>query len=343
MAAEVSSSPLPMPGNAEQLRTMTVAARLYHVQGIRQRDIAQRLGVSQARVSRLLRHAQDCGIVRTVLMVPEGLHPDLEEQIEEGYGVAEVHVVEAPNGDGSLPFVLGRTAAHFSSAGALMGQVVGFTSWSTTLQEMAGALEGSLSRAGVRYVVETLGDLGSPRSQHAAARSTQRFAGVLGAEPVFLRTPGVVTTAALREAAMGDQHVRRALLLLDQLDVAFVGVGPPGLHSRLRTGGHFFSSEQIAEVTASGAVGQLNQRFIDASGAPVRTQLDDLVVGLTLDQLRRARRRVVVAGGEPKHAAIAAALRGGWVHTLLTDLRTARYLAAQLGREQPLATVRSEA
>ena len=93
------------------------------------------------------------------------------------------------------------------------------------------------------------------------------------------------------------QSSRAALALLDELDVAFVGVGPPGLHSTLRTGDSFFTAEQVAEVEALGAVAQLSQRFLDAEGQPVVTPLDDLVVGVTLKQLKNARRRVVIAGG----------------------------------------------
>ena len=327
----------PAATNAEQLRLMSVAARLYHVQEIRQRDIAERLGVSQARVSRLLRQAQDHGIVRKVLLVPEGLHPELEERIEEAYGLSEVYVVEVPGGDDAVPHTLGRTAAQFYPTGTLSGAVTGFTSWSTTLQEMALALDVSLPRSSTEYVVEMLGDLGSPEQQHTAARATQRLAQVVGAEAVFLRTPGVFRTARLRDAAVTDAHVQRALGLLDRLDVAFVGVGPPGLHSALRAGDNYFSAEQLRELDSLGVAGQLNQRFIDSDGHPVPTPLDGLVVGLTLDQLAAARRRVVVAGGTSKHAAIAAALRGGWVDSLMTDVGTARYLARHVER-RPLST-----
>lgn len=320
----------PMEVGAAQLRTMLVAARLYYVQEVRQRDIAERLGISQAGVSRLLRQAQDFGIVRTVLRIPEGLHPDLEEQIEQGYGVTEVHVVEVPAGDAAISYALGWAAAHFFSIGTQLGPTLGFTSWSTTLQEMSAALNETLQRSGVKRVVEMLGDLGSPHRQHAAARSTQRLADRLGAESVFLRTPGVFSSGKLRDAALRDTHVNRALRLLDSLDVAFVGVGPAALHSALRSGDNYFTAEQLAELKAFGVVGQLNQRFIDASGRAVKTPLDDLVVGVTLEQLSHARRRVVIAGGRSKHAAIAAALRGGWVDSLMTDIETARYLVAQL-------------
>jgi DNA-binding transcriptional regulator LsrR (DeoR family) len=316
--------------STELLKAMSVAARMYYVQEIRQRDIAARLGVSQARVSRLLSQAQEFGVVRTMLRIPEGLHPELEEQIEQGYGLQDVHVVEVPAGNEALPYALGWAAAHFLSVGILTGPVVGFTSWSTTLQEMASAFDETLPRSGVQHLVEMLGDLGSPALQHAAARSTQRLAQVLDAEPTFLRTQGVVATPALRETALCNHHVQKALALLDELDVAFVGVGPPGLHSTLRTGDSFFTAEQVAEVEALGAVAQLNQRFLDAEGQPVVTPLDDLVVGVTLKQLKNARRRVVIAGGRSKCAAITAALRGGWVDTLMTDLSTARHLVRNL-------------
>lgn len=285
--------------------------------------------MSQARVSRLLRQAQEVGLVRTVLRVPEGLQPDLEEQIEIGYGVKEVHVVEVPPDDAMIPYALGETAARIFVEGTLLGAVLGFTSWSTTLQEMTNALSDQTPRTGVRHVVEMLGDLGSPSLQHAATRSTQRLAAVLGAEAVFLRTPGVMATPTLRDSALVDSHVRRALELLDAVDVAFVGVGPPGLHSSLTAGDNFFTAEQIAAVEALGAAGQLNQRFFDAAGQPLDTPLDDLVVGVTVEQLRKARRRVVVAGGTAKHAAISAALRGGWVDVLVTDVHTARAVLAE--------------
>lgn len=310
----------------DALRLTALVARLYNVHGVRQREIGSRLGMSQARVSRLLRQADELGIVRTVVAVPEGLHPELEEAVEHQYGVPAVHVVEVPPGVGDLAPVLGAAAARQLRDALVQAHTVGFTSWSRTLQAMAAALQ-PVPRPGTRYVVEMLGDLGSPALQHAAARSTQAMAMALGAEPVFLRTPGVAATPELGKAAVADLHVQRALGLLDNLDVAFVGVGPPAVHSELQAGDSYFSPAQLSELRAGGAVSQLNQRFLTASGKPLLTPLDDLVVGSTLDQVASARRRLVVAGGQDKQEAIAAALRGGWIDLLITDVDTARYLA----------------
>jgi DNA-binding transcriptional regulator LsrR (DeoR family) len=311
-------------GGRDQLRLMTMASRLYHEHDIRQRDIATRLGISQPRVSRLLAPAEEQGIVRTVVVAPEGIYPETEEVLEDAYGLRECHVVEVLGGDDAVPRQLGGAAARYLNEATLWGPHVGFTSWSTTLREMVRALD-PVRRSGVTDVVEMLGDLGPPVLQHEAGYATLRLARLLGAEPVLLRAPGVLATPALREAVLHDAHVTRALRMLDRLDVAFVGMGPADFHGPL-VEDNFFSAAQLADVRASGAVGQINQRFIDVRGEVLPTPLDDLVVAITPDQLRAAGTRVLVAGGTSKWAPLRATLRGGWVDVLVTDLASARYL-----------------
>lgn len=301
----------------DTLPLSALVARLDHVHYVRQHEIGLRLRMSQARVSRLLRQAEELGIVRTVVAVPEGMYPALEEAVEDRFSVPEVHVVDVPPG-ADIPTTLGRAAAR-QIVDVLSGaSTVGFTSWSTTLQAMAYAVP-EQSRTASRLVVEMLGDLGSPALQHTATRSTQAMARGPGAAPVFLRTPGVSASPALRSAALRDHHVQRALGLLEDLDVAVAGVGLAAAHSQLAAGDSYFSPAQLAEVRRAGAAGQLNQRFLDESGRALATELDGLVVGVSLPQLAAARRRVVVAGGTDKHIPLRAALRAGWIDLLVTD------------------------
>ncbi len=142
----------------------------------------------------------------------------------------------------------------------------------------------------IRQVVETLGDLGSPMLQHEADVATLQIAQAFDAETVFLRAPGVLPTAELRQAAMSDAHLRKALKQLDEVDIVLVGIGPADFHGPLEESDNFFTRDQLKAVRAAGAVGQLHQRFIDSRGQPVQTPLDDLVIGISLDQLRNAGR-----------------------------------------------------
>lgn len=310
----------------EQLLQITTAARLYHIHRVRQSEIARRLGISQAGVSRLLRLAEEEGIVRTVVIPPEGLHPDLEEGLVEACSLSRAIVIDTGPDEGDIPHILGTAAARYL-APEISGGVVGFTSWSVTLREMARMFP-SMPGCGVTHVVETLGDLGSPLMQHEAALSTLQMAKSLGAEAVFLRTPGVVASAALRDAALADAYVRRAQELLDKVDLVFAGVGPADFHGAIAPHDNYFSAAQLAEVREAGAAGQFHQRFFDRNGQPLDNSLETQVMGMNLDQLRRAGRRFVVAGGRTKHTAIAAALAGGWIDTLVTDVASANYLLA---------------
>jgi len=311
----------------DQLRLMTRAARLHHIQGARQVEIAEKMGISQAGVSRLLRMAEEHGIIRKIVVPPAGLYPDLEDGLAEAYGLDSVYVVDIGTTEDGVAQILGAAAARCLSRELDGGPVLGFTSWSTTLREMARLIE-PWPRSQIRHVVETLGDLGSPMLQHEADVATLQMAQAFEADATFLRAPGVVATAALRNAALADTHIRRALRQLDEVDIVLVGVGPADFHGPLEESDNFFTHEQLAEVRAAGAVGQLHQRFIDRKGQPVDTPLDDLVVGITLDQLRNAGRRIAVAGGADKHEALAAALAGEWIDVLVTDFNSAKYLLA---------------
>ncbi len=311
--------------DTQQMRLITRVARLHHMQGLRQAEIAETLEISQASVSRFLALAEEQGIVRTIVVPPEGLYPDLEDGLAEAYGLQAVYVVDITTRESGIEQILGAAAAQYLSGEVLEGPVLGLTSWSTTLREMARQLS-SQNNSSITRVVELLGDLGSPRLQHDAALATQQVARAFDAEAIYLRTPGVMPSAALRTIALADAHVKAALKLMNSVDVAFVGVGPADFHGPLEPGDNFFTAQQLADVRAAGAVGQLHQRFINAKGEAVMTALDDYVVGITLDQLRKVPRKIVVAGGAAKHAALAAALNGKWIDILVTDVNSANYL-----------------
>jgi DNA-binding transcriptional regulator LsrR (DeoR family) len=318
-----------MASDVDHQRLMIKVARLYHTHGMRQTDIASRLQISQSRVSRLLSQAEEAGIVRTVVAVPPHIHSDLEEQVEKRYDVGEVHVVDAVSTDERE---LGRDLAHAMASllqdATFEAPTIGFTSWSQTLRTTVDALQPLRTRT--ERVVEMLGDLGPPELQHDAARSTQRLATLTGGQPVFLRTPGVVTDGGLRDLVLErDLYVRQALEHLDGLDLALVGIGACEVDPALRSGDNFFTDQQFAQMRELGAVGEVCLHFLDAEGQPVVGGLDDLVVGVTRDQLRGAKRRWAVAGGARKHAAVRAALVGGWVDTLVTDSETAAYLVSE--------------
>ncbi len=321
---------LPSSTGAEsiQLRLVAQVAWRYHVRGLKQSEVAESLGLSQSRVSRLLEEAVGCGIVRTTVRVPPGLQLELEQALVETFGLREALVFDVPDSQDEMRLVrdLGLVLAGYLQENPLVGDVIGFTSWSRTLREAVRALE-SPARTPARYVVEMLGDVGPPEIQHEAAEVTQQLARITGAQPRFLRVPGVVTSPELRHTILeNDSYAQESLGLLDRIDEALVGIGTCSIDAPLRPGGNFFTRAQFVHAIKLGAVGQVNLRFIDRDGNSVSSELDDLIIGVTVEQLRACQRTIGVGGGPSKHAAIRGALVGGWVNTLVTDVVTAQQL-----------------
>jgi DNA-binding transcriptional regulator LsrR (DeoR family) len=265
--------------------------------------------------------------------VPAGLHLDLEHALTEAYGLRGVHVFDLPavTDEAQLLSDLGHLLAAYLEENPLTGDVIGVTSWSRTLKEAVRVL-GDSSATRASSVVELLGDVGPPEAQHEAAEVTQSLARVTGAQARFLRMPGVVGSVEIRHTLLDhDAHARETLGLLDRIDEALVAIGTCTVDPPLRAGENFFTHSQLAEAQRLGAVGQVNLRFIDAAGEPVASELDDLVIGVSLKQLKACPRTIAVAGGPSKHAAIYSAIAGGWVNTLVTDVDTAAYLLERSG------------
>ena len=178
----------------------------------------------------------------------------------------------------------------------------------------------------VDKVVQVVGGMGDPRVQLQATRLLSLLAGATGADPVLMPAPSLLGTAAARESLVADPTVRSVMDLWSQLTVLLVGIGSVDPSPLLRESGNALPEAEQDALRAAGAVGDVCLRFFDANGAPVHTAVDDRLVGIDVDRIRAIGRRVAVAGGRRKLAAIRAALLGGWMNVLVTDVATAQAL-----------------
>lgn len=315
--------------NTVDLRLMSKVSALYYLQDLKQRQIAERLHLSRPKVSRLLQAARDRGIVQISVSPPKGSFIDLEVELENRYGLEEVLITaadfQAANGTAAFrKRQIGAAAAQYLRRTVEDGDVLGIT-WGTTLQAMMGALQ-PVSTSGV-HVVQTLGGVGPPEAEAHAADLSRRLAQRLGGRLTGLPTPGIVDSVAARDVLLADRHTQAALDLFPNISAAYVGIGALATNP-IFTDDSAVSDATYDELVASNAVGDIALRFFDAEGQPVRTPLDDRLIGITLDQLGTVDRVVGVAGGPQKIDAVLGALRGRLIDVLVTDHETAQAVAA---------------
>jgi DNA-binding transcriptional regulator LsrR (DeoR family) len=310
----------------DRMPLLTKVARMYHEQGMRQPEIAERLHVSQSRVSRLLKEAVAIGVVRTIVVAPSGVHPELEDAVRDRYGLSDVVVAEPPADDEkSVISALGTAGAAYLETTLTASDRVGISSWSSTLLATVDSMSPRTVRT-AGEIVQVIGGVGKPGVQVQATHLTDRFARVTRATPRFLPAPGIVASRAVRDGLLADPYIADLSQAWDDLSVVLAGIGSLQPSPLLADSGNAVSEGDMAALRSHGAVGDICLRFFDAEGGVVETELDDRVVGIDRQTLRSVPRVVGIAGGERKIEAIRAAVRGHWIDVLITDLATARKL-----------------
>ena len=309
--------------DTDHLRLITKVARMYHQGGVRQPQIAEQLHISQPRVSRLLKQASDLGIVQVSVISPPGIHSELEERLERRYGVRDVVLADTDPtaSDEELLRAIGAAGAVYLDATLTGGDRIGVSSWSETLLATVDSMRPRKTQV-AQQVVQAIGGVGSATSQTYATRLAERLALLTGAEVVFLPAPGLTATSAARDALLTDSTISEVLGLYPHLTMVLAGIGSLEPSPLLRESGNAIGEQDQQMLRAAHAVGDVCLRFFDEGGSAVASALDARVLGIGRDTLRAVPRVVGMAGGARKFTAIRAALLGGWVDVLVTDLAT---------------------
>ncbi|MFJ6693156.1 sugar-binding transcriptional regulator [Streptomyces sp. NPDC091294] len=318
--AAASSTP-----SADHVRLLVKVARMYHERGLRQPEIAAHLNMSQPRVSRLLKEAVDRGVVRTVVVSPEGVHAELEDALTERYGLRDTVVVEVEGAGADVIPALAAATATYLDATLKGGDVIGVSSWSATLLEAVKVMRAKTSSV-ADEVVQLVGGSGSPEVQLHATRLTSRLAELTGARPVFAPSAALVGSRELRDLLSREPAMADVMQAWDRLTLVLLGIGGLDPSPLLRRSGNAITADDQRALEELGAVGDVCTRYFDADGTEVDAPFNDRLIGIEPAQLRAVERRIGVAGGLDKVAAIRAAARGGWVNVLITDVDVAREL-----------------
>ena len=141
-------------------------------------------------------------------------------------------------------------------------------------------------------------------------------------------SPGLVGSTALQQALLADPGVQAVQACGRRLTVSLVGIGTLEPSPLLRRSGNSLAAEEQEELRRAGAVGDVCLRYFDGQGRAVESSFDQRVIGISRDDIMRVPRRIGVAGGLEKTDAIRAAVLGGWVNILITDLEVATALVA---------------
>ncbi len=291
-------------------------AKAYYEDGLTQSQIGKRFGLSRIKVSRLLNQARDEKLVQITIVSPGNTHADLERALEAKFDLDEAVIISPSSHDKAvIASELGPAAADCLLR-CLQGNEVVTLSWGSTLLSVIDSLP-SKNWPELK-VVQMMGGLGRPEAEVHGTDIARRMAQILGAKPRLLPAPGKVSSKIVRDALLEDAQISDTLALGARADIALVGIGVPVHDSVVMQAGALLA-EEVKQLKAQNAVGDIALRFFDEDGHTIEHEINDRIIGLDLDQIKRIPRVIGVAGGAEKFHVIRAALRGKFINVLVTD------------------------
>lgn len=304
------------------IRLMSKISSMYYDQDYNQQEIADRLHLSRPKVSRMLKQAREQEIVQIRIVTPSNNFVELEHALEKKFGLKEVVLVESDS-DMSNDIIkrqIGSAAAGYLNRTATEGDIIGVT-WGTTLQAMVDSIQPKpISNL---HILQALGGVGPPEAKAHAADISRRLSQLLDAKLTLLPAPGIVGSVEARQVLMNDPQVKNALSLFQKIDTLYVGIGALDTNPVLNKTSEEVSEDICNEIFESDAIGDIALRFFDSEGKEVHTRFNELVIGVSPEQMMQIDTVVGIAGGLNKAEVIHGALTGKNINVLISDSMTA--------------------
>jgi DNA-binding transcriptional regulator LsrR (DeoR family) len=273
----------------------------------------------------MLQKARQEHIVNFTLFPPSGGMAEQEHALEALYGLEEVIIVSVsdPENMNAVIRELGPAAAECLVRCISGDEVVGLT-WGRTILAMVDALP-SKAWPGLT-IVQMSGGLEPVGAREHSTELARRVARRFNAQLRLLQAPGIVSTPEAARTLRADHQIAETLALAARADIAVVGLGVPAPDSVLLRDGNLVSDEDLALLEGAAAVGDIGLRYLNAEGHSLDLQINDRLIGLTLEEIQAIPRVIGIAGGWAKRAIVRAALRGEVLDVLVTDHETALWL-----------------
>lgn len=302
------------------------AAWMYYVAGETQQGIAEQLGVSRQVAQRLVALASEQGLVSVQIQHPVATCMDLAAQLMARFGLTLCQVVPTSDIEG-----VGLQKMIAVAGAEVMAQ---------TLRQAEPQIIAVGSGRTLRATIDELPEFDTP--QHscvsligaiASDGSCTRYdvplwmAEKTQGRYFILPAPLYADSADDRDLWCNHRIYRTVTEQAQLANVVFIGVGQISPGCPLNADG-FISDVQVARLQQQQVVAEMTGHFIGQDGQRVVSELDERLTSVALKP-NSGRKVIGFAGGEDKHRAICAVLKGGWLSGLITDEASARYVLSQ--------------
>lgn len=306
----------------EMINEYTKVAYYYHKAGFTQEEIANKMSMSRQRVNRILAECINLGIVQINIININENYIDVETSLEKKFGLKGACVINNQMEE-NIHVDLGMAAGRYIDKFIKDGDIIGFSRGRATaamVDHMPLLQKENLT------VTQLLGSINNDREHVAVDDIVHNFAAKLQGKAAMLYAPVIVQSSELQNSIMQEPFFKEAYNVVKNCNVAIVGIGRANSQTEYLSPLNVMSKTDSDSGILENAIGEVSTHFFDAQGNPIIPSYRNRIIAISLEDYLHIPTRIGIAGLPEKADTIYAALKGGYVNVLVTDLETARIL-----------------
>ena len=305
--------------------TLVQVAHLYYDENLSQQEIADKLTVSRSSIAQYLQQARERGIVKIEVVNPTNNCESMALEIQDRTNLNRVFVVPSMHKyhDLTMRAIAGAASTYLEKT-LVDSDILGIA-WGRTIARIVQLLAPSIPRD--IDVVPLMGERGYTGNYSQINQVVLQAAQSFSAHPYFLLAPMFVGSKQLRDDLLHDPAVSMVVERWEKLTTAIIGIGaiPPQPGSIVYVG-----TKYMRQMQEQDAVGDICGRFIDKEGNLIEAEFYDRMISISLDQIKKIKRVIAVAGGIEKTRAVIAAMKTKLFSVLFVDEMLAENLLYEL-------------
>lgn len=304
----------------DNLRIMARVLTLHYEEGHLQSRIATELGLSTAKVNRLIKQGREMGMVEITVNSPFQHVFDFERKLSEKWDLKNCLVV---------PTMTGNKETTLNQVGKGAGSVLvdAIRDGDTIAISGGKALSAIIDNLNVdrKFDVNVVPMTGGVQGQHYTDVNhiATQLADKLGGRATLIHAPLHAETAKERDILMSVRAVRNVMDIARNANVALVGVGSVIGDDSTYYDAHPMPEADRRKLVEEGVRAEFLGHLIDGDGNLSDNDFNSRLVGLPPHDAAKIPTTIGVASGPHKVRPICAALNGGYVNSLVLDESTA--------------------
>ena len=306
---------------------------MYYKEEMSQEKIAKKLDVSRTTVSRALAKAKKEGIVKVIINFPRENSIEMEKKLEQKYNLKEVIAVKSGNEKAS-DYLVAMEAAQYLARVIKSNMTLGVT-WGKTMKKIVDAFDsdqiGSQLKVKGVEVVPMIGTALPDTADKIELRLSyvcllsDKLAELTNGISYNMPAPMYVRNLETKNILLQEPQIAEVLQKARNCDIGIFGIGILAENSSL-AGLDMEKKDMVLDMSQKGGVGELIGRVFDKNGDAMVSEIDERLIGLTIDEIKKIPTRVGVAFGKEKINAIHTAVNSGIINVLITDSLTGEQL-----------------